>query len=120
MFLRRGQFVRMLSYTAVVAGCLAGGCVSEQVGGVNPIEQTTLTVVRTADRAQISWLSKKGQHYTVIYSDDRRHDVPWKPLPDAQNLIGTGETLTVEDQVPEGRNRYYRLHRGDFPPARSR
>ncbi|MBU1694529.1 MAG: hypothetical protein KJ726_02345 [Verrucomicrobia bacterium] len=93
---------------------------SEEVGGTRPIEQTTLTVVRAADRAQLSWPSKKGQKYTILYSDDRRPDVPWKPLLAAQNLVGTGGTITVEDQILEGRTRYYRLHRGIFPPTRSR
>lgn len=120
MFARHGQLARALLGAVFVAGGLAGGCVSEEAGGTRPIEQTTLIVVRTADRAQLSWISKKGQKYTVLYSDDRRPDVPWKPLPDAHNLVGTGATLTAEDRMPEGRTRYYRLHRGKFPPTRSR
>lgn len=113
MFARSGQFLGALLCVA-----LAAGCVSEQVRGPRPVEQITLTVVRSADRVQLSWPTKRGQKYTVLYAEARRPDVPWKPLPSAQNLIGTGGTLTVEDRVPEGRNRYYRLHRGDFPSAR--
>jgi hypothetical protein len=119
MFAHHGQLARALLGAVFVAGGLAGGCVSEEMGRT-PADELTYTAVRTEDRVQLSWDSKPGEKYTVLYSETRRPDHPWQPLPDAMNLVGTGRTITVEDRVPEGQSRYYRLLRGSFPPTRSR
>ena len=119
MFRVRSHFPRMLAGFVAAAVVLVEGCVSEEVGG-RPVEEITFTVVRSADRVKMNWPSKPGERYTVLFSKDRRPNTPWKPLPSAMNLLGTGETLTVEDRVPEGQSRYYRLHRGAYPPVPSR
>lgn len=115
----RGQFSRTLAGAMAAAALWTGGCVSEEVGGT-PIDEITFTVVRAGRHVQFSWPSVTGQQYTVLFSKDRRPDHPWKPLPAVLNVLGTGETITAEDQVPEGQNRYYRLHRGPYPPVHSR
>ncbi|MBP7829626.1 MAG: hypothetical protein KA248_06885 [Kiritimatiellae bacterium] len=107
---------RVLCAAALGAAVMVGGCVSEQVGG-EPLDQVTLTVVRSEDRVLLTWEAKAGQKYTVLYSATRRPNDPWQPLPQALNLSGAGQPITVEDRIPAGRTRYYRLHRGDFPPA---
>lgn len=108
-------FRRVLWAGSLLCAALAGGCVSEQLG--EPLDQVTLTVVRSEDRVLLTWEARAGQKYTVLYSATRRPNDPWQPLPQALNLSGAGQPITVEDRIPAGRTRYYRLHRGDFPPA---
>lgn len=99
---------------ALLGALLGAGCVSEPAREI-PSDELTYTVVRTEGRALLSWESQPDERYTVLYSETRRP--PWQPLPDAINLVGTGRTITVEDRVAGGRNRYYRVQRGVFPPA---
>lgn len=106
---------------AVLGGLLwvagFGGCVSEEVRPRAPSEQIVLTVLRTEDRVQLSWPTKKGRLYTVLYADSLNPGSVWAPLAKAQNLVGTGEMLVVEDQVPEVISRSYRLYYGPYPPG---
>ena len=101
----------------ILAGFCSSGCVHEEVG---PAVQTTLTVVRAGEDIELSWPSRLGVVYTVLYNDGRKPGVPWKPLPSAENLEGTDAVLTVRDRAPESVRRYYRLHLGALPSARPR
>lgn len=112
----RGACTGLLA--AVLLVCGPAGCVSESVEARVPLVRSTLTVVRAGEEVQLSWSASAGHLYTVLYSDQRDPRSPWQALPGAINLRGEGKDITVRDQVPEGRNRYYRLHLGNFPTAR--
>ncbi|HRZ11130.1 MAG TPA: hypothetical protein P5567_01600 [Kiritimatiellia bacterium] len=105
---------RVSSWAALLGALLGAGCVSEPPRET-PADELTYTAVRTEERVLLSWESQPGEKYTILYSENRRP--PWQPLPNAINLVGTGRTITVEDRVTGGRNRYYRVQRGPFPPA---
>lgn len=101
----------------LLAGGLAAGCVHRQISPGPEAVETTLTVVRSGEDVQLNWMSRAGVIYTVVYSDGRRPGVPWSVLPQADQLMGTGQALTVRDQAPPGVHRYYRLQLGARPPA---
>lgn len=68
-----------------------------------------LIVARTGDTALLSWQSRVGELYTVLYADGQRVGVDWRPLESAQRIHGTGGEIRLEDRMRPGLIRYYRL-----------
>lgn len=66
-------------------------------------------VARNAEEAILSWPSKRGETYTILYADSRDTRAKWQPLPAAARVVGTGETMTIRDPVPANQPRYYRI-----------
>lgn len=69
----------------------------------------SLIVARIGDSALLTWQSSVLHEYTILYSDGRRSSVTWRPLPGAARIRGTGGEIRLEDQMPPGETRYYRL-----------
>lgn len=97
------------------------GCVTYEEERVTPPHQTTLTVARSGDSVSIQFPTEKGVSYTVLYTTNLTSG-QWIPLPNGQNLMGTGELIALEDRVPDGTQRYYRLqvHTAQAKSARRR
>ena len=68
---------------------------------------------------EITWKSKPGYTYSVLWRFDRPGD-QWKPLPNASGLRGTGEDLAVKAPPERGAKRKYHVQvfRGDGARAR--
>jgi hypothetical protein len=95
---------------SIVAGavfCLAVGCAHRQP--VAPfISRTALTVAQVGGSVTLSWPSQKGKTYKVLYSDTVGGQ-NWQVLPGSESLAGTGDFMSVTDEVAEGTSRFYRL-----------
>lgn len=68
-----------------------------------------LMVGRSGDTAVLSWRSEVGKVYTVLYTDGPRQGTDWRPLEGARNIRGSGREIRLEDRVPYGHTRNYRL-----------
>lgn len=66
-----------------------------------------LVVARAGDLAVLSWQSQAGNLYTVLFSDSM--PAQWQPLVGASRIRGNGREFRIEDQVPYGSSRQYRL-----------
>lgn len=89
---------------------LAPGCVSTgPVEADNQDLHAPLIVARAGDQAILSWDSKSSNVYSVLFTDGARFGGQWQPLPQAQRIVGTGGEMRVEDRVPAGYTRNYRL-----------
>lgn len=103
--------MREWSYIGIVGLLLlTAACVTvEETGTGRAGASDSLIVARIGDAALLTWQSAVGNEYTVLYSDGRRSSVTWRPLPGASRLGGTGREMQVEDKMPQGETRYYRL-----------
>lgn len=102
---------RALQSMALAAALVAaGGCVTET--SVDAGQATTLFVTRAGETASIGWMSKPGLVYTLLYADRMNTASSWQVVPDASNIIGTGEQITLTDHVAPAEQRYYRLQIG--------
>jgi len=73
-------------------------------------DRSSLVVVEVDGRVDMSWNSKKGRSYTVLYSDRKNAPInEWRALPGYIDIKGSGGTMTARDLVPKGINRNYRL-----------
>lgn len=89
--------------------CLAAaGCATRTV--LPPLYESVLIVTHSGNEAHIQWESDPHALYTLLYAYDRGPRAEWKPHPDCQRRRGTGEKMTMVDEMPSGRMRYYRLH----------
>lgn len=96
------------------------GCVTYEEKRITPVHQTTLTVARSGDAVSIQFPTEKGTLYTVLYTTNLTSG-QWIPMPNGQNLVGTGGLISLEDRVPNGTQRYYRLQvRPDSPKSARR
>ncbi len=97
-----------------------GGCVTREIVEKKPRDEVTLMVGRAGEDVTIQWKSQIGRTYTVLYSERMGGGSQWKPLPGATNIAGTGDMITIRDEVPNTMQRYYRLHVGRLAgtPAR--
>ncbi len=68
-----------------------------------------LIVGRSGDVATLSWQTRVGELYTVLYADGRRVGVDWKPLSGAYRILGNGQEMRMQDHRMSGVVRYYRL-----------
>lgn len=95
---------------------LASGCQALRVREEErPLNETVLMVSRGADEAMLSWQTRPGYRYIVLFADSRSAATKWKPLPGVEMLVGTGAAVTVKDAVPAGQPRFYRLE--VIPPS---
>lgn len=100
----------LVSGALVLAALGAVGCQSLMVREVEkPLDDTVLMVARGQDETVLSWASRRGMNYMVLYSDTRSATARWQPLPNASMLRGTGATITVRDAVPARQPRFYRI-----------
>lgn len=106
------RFLRVVPLSALlVSGCAT---IREEE---KPLSEVVLMVSRGSDEAVLSWNSRAGDRYTVLYADSRAAGARWQPLPGAQGLRGTGGMMTIRDPIPSGRPRFYRI---DATPASGR
>lgn len=91
---------------AVLSALLLSSCVSTVV---QPVARADLMVARAGDQVQLEWASTPGILYTITCSDTLGAGARWVPLPQAVRLRGTGKTMALSDQVPEGRARFYNV-----------
>jgi len=100
----------IVSRVVVVAAvcCLGVGCAHRQPVMKPFISRTALTVAQVGGSVTLSWPSEKGKTYKILYSDTMSGQ-NWQVLPGAGNLAGTGDFMSVTDEVRDGASRFYRL-----------
>jgi len=65
----------------------------------------------------ITWKALKDQTYTIYYTDAPQGKLPgWKPLPQANRLLGEGKQITISDTISADSKRRYMLLTGDEKP----
>jgi hypothetical protein len=101
-------FCRAALLLPMLCVVLGSGCATQQVR--KPIGATTLMVARGDGKATLQWKSDPGILYTVMYAPRRSSGVRWTSHPRYRRIRGTGQTITIEDQIPRGQPRHYRLH----------
>lgn len=74
-----------------------------------PVSETTLMVTRSGGQATLSWETRPGFEYVLLYTDSRGPRSQWYAVRGAERVIGTGSMVTRTDSAPEGQMRYYRL-----------
>lgn len=89
------------------------GCRTQIVEPKVPITKAVLIATRVEGKAQIEFETKEGEIYTVMFADRRSPSPRWRPLPGAENLVGTGGTMKLTDVGP---NRRYRLRLHSINP----
>lgn len=95
---------------ALLLGALAAGAGCRTVREIEePLAETTLIVTRAGDATTLRWNSRRGVTYLVLYADRREAKARWRPLPGAERVRGTGETITLTDRIPASQVRYYRV-----------
>jgi len=100
---------RYIALVVVLLGLMSGiGCVSQQVSKGEPLE-TVLIVAGSGDAVTLQWKAEPGSVYTVVYTDKLGGLSEWKTLPNGQNLLGTGQMITIKDPSANASRRYYRL-----------
>ncbi len=106
---------------SLLVGCLVVSCTTPTHELIEEPPPATLIVARTGDQSVLSWQSRVGEIYTVLYADGSRVGVDWKPLQGAHRIHGTGQEVRLTDRMPSGTIRYYRLMvvPADSRPARS-
>lgn len=89
---------------------LTAGCQALMVREVEePLADTVLMVSRGSDETTLSWQTRRGFRYMVLYADSLSGVARWQALPNATQIVGTGSAVTVKDVVPGIRARVYRL-----------
>lgn len=89
---------------------IASGCATQRVTMEDlKVNETRLFVTRSGENVTLSWESKAGMSYTVLYNHTRSATSPWNVVPGLDSIRGTGRTLTYQDRVPAQDVRYYRL-----------
>ena len=84
----------------------SAGCVTEIQ---KPAAQIKLFTTRVGDEVTLSWQTRPGEQYAIMYSETRGGGGHWTALPGCERIDGTGETLQKNDEVAAGMQRYYRL-----------
>lgn len=85
------------------------GCVRTEQAR-KPAATANLVILRGQGGVRLSWLSVRGQVYTVQMKDRAKPGSKWEFHPQAINLMGTGRQMEVLDTPPPGITRQYRLH----------
>ena len=108
--LQRRNSLRLLFVASVFCSLgFVSSCVRlKQVEPPGP-RKATLIVTRSADKAHLSWESKIGATYSVLYARGWDADANWKVLPGAERVLGTGAQISLTDKIPAGAQRLYRL-----------
>lgn len=68
-----------------------------------------MMVARSADEAVLSWSSRRGEEYMILFAESRESNARWRPLPGYERVRGTGETIEIRDPVPQNVPRFYRI-----------
>ncbi len=92
-----------------IAGSLLTGCVTVTDLDTSTERHAPLMVARSGENALLSWDSKVGATYTILYTDGPRQLAEWRPLPSAEQVRGTGREIRLEDRLPRNQPRHYRL-----------
>ena len=98
-------FIPLLLLAVMASGCVTRRTTMDDVA----LSKTRLFVTRSADLVTLSWESEPNLAYTVMYNHTRSARSPWQILPGFDFIRGTGRTITYQDRVPVGEERYYRL-----------
>jgi len=84
---------------------------TSKVIDLTPQESPRLSIARGTREGipsvTIQWDSVTGERYTLNYRDGQNPKTPWRPIPYATNLAGTGKPLTVRDETPGAPQRSY-------------
>jgi hypothetical protein len=79
-----------------------------------PISDVVLMVSRGANETILTWNSRRGERYMILYAESRDSVARWRPLPGAEAIVGTGAPITIRDAVPADRPRFYRIDVSPF------
>ena len=111
-----GTARRRAAGAVLLAAALLGaaGCVREVV---QPVRETTYVTTRSGDEVTMTWTGRRGTYYNVLYTDQKVSAGQWVLHPKGMNLraSGDGETMTLTDRVPIGKDRRYRLLQDSKP-----
>jgi hypothetical protein len=72
------------------------------------LSKTALMVGRDGTGTTLQWKSRKDERYTIMYREGKSPGARWLPLPQATEIVGTGETMVVKDTSPGAFYRSYR------------
>ena len=86
---------------------LLSGCVQVETPR-EPWQRTPLIVTRDRQGTTLHLRTQKGQRYNILYLDPGGGQGDWRPLPQATQLEGTGETIEIVDTHPLSSRRRYR------------
>ncbi len=103
------MYHRVVLVLALLATFALTSCVTS-IENKQKLADTTLLVGQSGKTATLKWKTDKRFIYTVLYAPKRRNHAQWKPLPGAMKIRGTGSDITIQDQLPAGETRRYRLH----------
>ena len=95
-------------FALLLLGVLLSGCATVPAAGEKELH-APLMVSRAGGTAVLSWESKLGELYTVLYTDGSRQGTEWQPMEGVTRIPGTGREIRVQDRIPSGRTRHYRL-----------
>lgn len=109
-----GAVIRIAGVVVASLILFAGGsgCATRQVSGHEPEDRAVLVTARVGDTVQMSWQSRTDRRYTILYAEGTytyTEGEIWKPLPNFQDIPGTGGEMVAVDRVSTGRPRTYRL-----------
>jgi hypothetical protein len=99
--MRRNNPCLLVGMALLLSGCMV------PAGSDHERPAPTLVVARAGDLAVLSWQSQPDSMYTVLFSD--AIPAQWQPLAGGSRLRGNGRELRMEDPVPYGKPRQYRL-----------
>jgi hypothetical protein len=68
-----------------------------------------MLVTRDINGVHLQWESELGKGYTVYYRSPQIPNDPWKELPGAVRIKGTGELIQITDDSENARQRRYRI-----------
>lgn len=99
---------------ALAVLCGAAGCVREVL---QPVRETTYVTTRSGNEVTMTWTGRRGTYYNVLYTDEKSSAGKWTLHPQGANLRASadGETMTLNDRVPPGKDRRYRLLQDSKP-----
>ncbi len=113
-YVRRAVLVAGL---AAWVSLMAAACVHEAVRHPRA-DLPVLMVARSGEKVLLQWSSRLHELYSIMWADSGERTAAWKPLPGAVRIPGTGGPLSVEDRVPAGVERHYRLSVEEKPRQR--
>jgi hypothetical protein len=115
-YARLGLAAVLVSLAALAGGCAStGGDARSPAPGrgskpdpAAPLE-TRLVVTSAGGDVNLEWQTVPGYTYSVFYTESLNDPRGWKPLPQAQQVMGDGRTAKFQDHTPPGIRRYYRV-----------
>ncbi len=101
--------VFMASLILITGG---SGCATQQASVHELEDRAVLVTARVGDTVQMSWQSRADRRYTILYAEGTyayTEGEGWKPLPNFQDIPGTGGEMVAVDRTSPDRPRTYRL-----------